>query len=266
MKTPAIPLPGSFFNLWGQQMRQRLVAGNWKMNGSRDSAVKLADAMLQGPDRAGAEVLLCPPFVYLADVARALKGGNVVLGAQDLCAEDNGAFTGEVSGAMLKDFDCRYVIVGHSERRGLFGETDTLVSRKFMAAQKAGITPILCVGETLAERESGTTSAVVSRQLKAVLDAAGIGAFGNAVVAYEPVWAIGTGRTAKSDQAQEVHALIRSLLAAEDAKIAAATRLLYGGSVKASNAAELFRMPDIDGGLVGGASLDAAEFLAICTA
>jgi triosephosphate isomerase (TIM) len=247
-------------------MRQRLVAGNWKMNGTRESAVKLADAMLQGPDRAGAEVLLCPPFVYLADVARVLKGGNVVLGAQDLCAEDNGAFTGEVSGAMIKDLDCSYVIVGHSERRALFGETDALVARKFMAAQKAGIAPILCVGETLTERESGTTSAVVSRQLKAVLDAAGIGAFGNAVVAYEPVWAIGTGRTATPNQAQEVHALIRSLLAAEDAKIASATRLLYGGSVKASNAAELFRMPDIDGGLVGGASLDAAEFLAICTA
>ena len=247
-------------------MRQRLVAGNWKMNGSRDSAVKLADAVLQGPDRAGAEVLLCPPFVYLADVARMLKGSGVGLGAQDLCAEDNGAFTGEVSGAMLKDFDCRYVIVGHSERRALFGETDAVVARKFMAAQKAGLTPILCVGETLSERESGTTSAVVSRQLKAVLDAAGIGAFEKAVVAYEPVWAIGTGRTAKSDQAQEVHALIRGLLATEDAKIAAATRLLDGGSVKASNAAELFRMPDIDGGLVGGASLDATEFLAICTA
>lgn len=247
-------------------MRQPLVAGNWKMNGSRDSAVKLADAILQGPDRASAEVLLCPPFVYLADVARAIKGSGMALGAQDLCAEDNGAFTGEVSGAMLKDFDCAYVIVGHSERRALFGESDAVVSRKFMAAQKAGLTPILCVGETLAERESGTTPAVVSRQLKAVLDAAGIAAFAKAVVAYEPVWAIGTGRTAKSDQAQEVHALIRGLLAAEDAKIAASTRLLYGGSVKAANAAELFGMPDIDGGLVGGASLDATEFLAICAA
>ncbi len=247
-------------------MRQPLVAGNWKMNGNRDSAVKLADAILQGPDRASAEVLLCPPFVYLADVARAIKGSGMALGAQDLCAEDNGAFTGEVSGQMLKDFDCSYVIVGHSERRALYGESDALTARKFMAAQKAGLTPILCVGETLAEREAGTTPAVVSRQLKAVLDAAGIGAFARAVVAYEPVWAIGTGRTAKSDQAQEVHALIRGLLAAEDAKIAAATRILYGGSVKAANAAELFRMPDIDGGLVGGASLDAKEFLAICAA
>ncbi len=247
-------------------MRQPLVAGNWKMNGSRDSAVKLAEAILQAPDRASAEVLLCPPFVYLADVARTLKGSGVALGAQDLCAEENGAFTGEVSGTMLRDFDCGYVIVGHSERRALFGETDAWVARKFMAAQKAGLTPVLCVGETLSEREAGTTSAVVSRQLKAVLDAAGIAAFAKAVVAYEPVWAIGTGRTAKSDQAQEVHALIRGLLAAEDAKIAAATRLLYGGSVKAANAAELFGMPDIDGGLVGGASLDAAEFLAICAA
>lgn len=248
-------------------MRQALVAGNWKMNGNRDSAVKLADAVLQAsPERASAEVLLCPPFVYLADVARVLKGSGVALGAQDLCAEGNGAFTGEVSGAMLKDFDCHYVIVGHSERRALYGERDAMVARKFMAAQKAGLTPILCVGETLAEREAGTTPAVVGRQLQAVLDAAGIAAFGAAVVAYEPVWAIGTGRTATPDQAQEVHALIRSMLAAQDAKIAGDVRLLYGGSVKAANAAELFRMPDIDGGLVGGASLDAGEFLAICAA
>ena len=247
-------------------MRQSLVAGNWKMNGSRESAVKLADAVLQGADGRKAEILLCPPFVYLADVARVLKDSGIALGAQDLCAEDNGAFTGEVSGAMLRDFSCRYVIVGHSERRALYGEGDSLVARKFMAAQKAGLTPILCIGETLTEREAGATHGVVERQLKAVLDAAGIGAFDKAVVAYEPVWAIGTGRTAKFDQAQEVHALIRGLLAAEDAKIATAARILYGGSVKAANAAELFRMPDIDGGLVGGASLDAVEFLAICAA
>ena len=247
-------------------MRRALVAGNWKMNGNREGAVKLADAVLQGLDARKAEVLLCPPFVYLADVARTLKGGGIVLGAQDLCAEDNGAFTGEVSGPMLRDFDCRYVIVGHSERRALYGESDALVARKFMAAQKTGLTPILCVGETLTERETGSTPQVVSRQLKAVLDAAGIGAFHGAVVAYEPVWAIGTGRTAKAGQAQEVHALIRDMLAAEDAKIANAVRILYGGSVKAANAAELFHMPDIDGGLVGGASLDAAEFLAICAA
>lgn len=248
-------------------MRQPLVAGNWKMNGNRDGALRLANAVAQGTEAgSAAEVLLCPPFVYLADLARALKDSGVSLGAQDLCAEDNGAYTGEVSGPMLKDFDCRYVIVGHSERRALYVENDALVARKFMAAQKAGISPILCVGETLAEREAGETSAVVSRQLKAVLDAAGIAAFGKAVIAYEPVWAIGTGRTAKSDQAQEVHALIRRMLAAQDAKIAGDVRLLYGGSVKAANAAELFRMPDIDGGLVGGASLDAGEFLAICAA
>ena len=250
-------------------MRKPLVAGNWKMNGSRDSALRLAQDLVQGLDAATlvrAEVLVCPPFVYLPEAARALKGSGLLLGAQDLCAEDNGAYTGEVSGPMLRDYECAYVIVGHSERRSLYGESDVLVARKFMAAQKAGLTPILCVGETLAEREAGSTPAVVTRQLKAVLDAAGIAAFAQAVVAYEPVWAIGTGRTAKSDQAQEVHALIRGVLAAQDAKIAAAVRLLYGGSVKASNAAELFHMPDIDGGLVGGASLDAREFLAICAA
>ncbi len=250
-------------------MRKPLVAGNWKMNGSRDAALRLTQDLVQGLDAATlarAEVLVCPPFVHLPEAARALKGSGLLLGAQDLCAEDNGAYTGEISGPMLRDFDCSYVIVGHSERRSLYGESDALTARKFMAAQKAGLTPILCVGETLAEREAGSTPAVVTRQLKAVLDAAGIAAFAQAVVAYEPVWAIGTGRTAKSDQAQEVHALIRGVLAARDAKIAAAARLLYGGSVKASNAAELFHMPDIDGGLVGGASLDAREFLAICAA
>jgi len=248
-------------------MRQPLVAGNWKMNGTRDGAQRLVQDILQGL-KAGhkAEVLVCPPFVHLADAARALKGGEVLLGAQDLCAEDNGAYTGEVSGAMLKEFDCRYVIVGHSERRSLYGEGDAQVARKFMAAQKAGLTPILCVGETLAERDAGETPQVVTRQLEAILDTAGIAAFARAVVAYEPVWAIGTGRTAKSGQAQEVHALIRGLLKVRDVKISDAVRILYGGSVKASNAVELFAMPDIDGGLVGGASLDAREFLAICTA
>ncbi|HET7175972.1 MAG TPA: triose-phosphate isomerase [Gammaproteobacteria bacterium] len=248
-------------------MRQPLVAGNWKMNGNRDGALRLANAVAQGTEAgSAAEVLLCPPFVYLADLARALKDSGVSLGAQDLCAEDNGAYTGEVSGPMLKDFDCRYVIVGHSERRSLYGEADAQVARKFMTAQKAGLVPILCVGETLAERDAGETPKVVTRQLEAVLNTAGVAAFATAVVAYEPVWAIGTGRTAKSGQAQEVHALIRSLLKARDVKISDAVRILYGGSVKASNASELFAMPDIDGGLVGGASLDAREFLAICAA
>ncbi|MGH8401195.1 MAG: triose-phosphate isomerase, partial [Gammaproteobacteria bacterium] len=237
-------------------MRPLLVAGNWKMNGSRESAAKLVDGILHGLETMPATgVLLCPPFVHLADVARLLKGSPLMLGAQDLCAEDNGAYTGEVSGPMLRDLDCRYVIVGHSERRSLYGETDPVVVRKFMAAQRAGLVPILCVGETLAQREAGETHAVVSTQLKAVLDAAGPAAFGNAVVAYEPVWAIGTGRTASPEQAQAVHAFIRSAIRAEDVKIADSLQLLYGGSVKASNAGELFRMPDIDGGLVGGASL-----------
>ncbi|HEX5340023.1 MAG TPA: triose-phosphate isomerase [Gammaproteobacteria bacterium] len=248
-------------------MRPMLVAGNWKMNGTRESAARLVDGILQGLETAAdTRVLLCPPYVYLADLARQLKNSPLLLGAQDLCAEDNGAYTGEVSGPMLRDFDCRHVIVGHSERRNLYGETDPVVVRKFMAAQRAGLMPILCVGETLAQREAGETHTVIGAQLRAVLDAAGPAAFGNAVVAYEPVWAIGTGRTASPEQAQEVHALIRSTVCTGDAKIADSLTLLYGGSVKASNAAELFRMPDIDGGLVGGASLDTVEFLAICKA
>lgn len=248
-------------------MRPFLVAGNWKMNGSRESAGRLAADILDGLESTpGTGVLLCPPFVQLAEVGRLLKGSQVMLGAQNLCAEDNGAYTGEVSGPMLRDFDCRYVIVGHSERRHLYNETDPVVVRKFMAAQRAGLIPILCVGETLAQREAGETHAVVGTQLKAILEAAGPVALGNAVVAYEPVWAIGTGRTASPSQAQDVHAFIRSTVRAEDVKIGDSLQLLYGGSVKASNAGELFRMPDIDGGLVGGASLDAAEFLAICKA
>ncbi|MGH8371867.1 MAG: triose-phosphate isomerase [Gammaproteobacteria bacterium] len=248
-------------------MRPFLVAGNWKMNGSRETAASLVEGILNGLDvTPETGVLLCPPFVHLADVSRLLKGSPLMLGAQNLCAEDNGAYTGEVSGPMLCDFDCRYVIVGHSERRSLYGETDPVVVRKFMAVQRAGLIPILCVGETLAQREAGETHAVVGTQLKAVLEAAGPAAFGRAVVAYEPVWAIGTGRTASPDQAQDVHAFIRSTVRAEDVKIGDLLQLLYGGSVKASNAKELFRMPDIDGGLVGGASLDAADFLAICKA
>jgi triosephosphate isomerase len=248
-------------------MRQPLVAGNWKMNGTRESANTLVKALLDGmPEALDADIVVCPPFPYLADLARQLKGHGVALGAQDVCAEDQGAFTGEVSGAMLRDFDASFVIVGHSERRALYGETDALVARKFMAAQRAGLTPILCVGETLEEREGGQTEAVVGRQLDAVLDAAGIPAFTQAVLAYEPVWAIGTGRTASPDQAQAVHAFIRGRLAGRDATIAPAVRVLYGGSVKGSNAAELFAMPDIDGGLIGGASLEAGQFLSICQA
>jgi triosephosphate isomerase len=211
-------------------------------------------------------VVVCPPFVHLADVGRQLAGSRLVLGAQDVCAEEPGAHTGEIAASMLADAGCRYVIVGHSERRALYGEDDALVARKFQAAQRHGLVPVLCVGETLAERERGATREVVLRQLDAVLAAAGEGAFTTAVVAYEPVWAIGTGRTATPGQAQEVHALIRVRIAEKDARIAASLRVLYGGSVKADNAGLLFAMPDVDGGLIGGASLKAEEFTAICRA
>jgi len=248
-------------------MRKPLVAGNWKMHGSRAENAQLVRSLLDllRPD-ARAEVLVCPPFVYLWETERMLKDTDVSLGAQSLCAEALGAFTGEVSGAMLRDVGCRYVLVGHSERRQLFGEHDVLVARKFVAAQAHGLTPVLCVGETLEEREAGRTGEVVSRQLEAVLAVSGIAAFARAVVAYEPVWAIGTGRNATPDQAQDVHASIRAKLAALDAIIGGSVRILYGGSVKASNARELFAMADIDGGLVGGASLKAEEFAQICAA
>jgi triosephosphate isomerase (TIM) len=248
-------------------MRKPLVAGNWKMHGSRAENAQLLRSLLDllRPD-ARAEILLCPPFVYLWEVERMLKDSDVSLGAQSLCAEAQGAFTGEVSGAMLRDVGCRYVLVGHSERRQLFGEHDALVARKFVAAQAHGLTPVLCVGETLEEREAGRTGEVVSRQLDAVLAVSGIAAFARAVVAYEPVWAIGTGRNATPGQAQDVHASIRARLAALDAIIGGSVRILYGGSVKASNARELFAMADIDGGLVGGASLKAEEFAQICAA
>jgi triosephosphate isomerase len=213
-----------------------------------------------------AEVLLCPPFVYLHEVGRLLKDSDVALGAQSLCAEAAGAFTGEVSAAMLKDVGCTYVLVGHSERRQIYAEGDALVARKFVAAQSQGLVPVLCVGETLEEREGDRTAQVVARQLDAVLAVSGVGAFRSAVIAYEPVWAIGTGRNASPDQAQDVHSMIRGKVAALDATIAASVRILYGGSVKASNARELFAMPDIDGGLVGGASLNADEFARICAA
>jgi triosephosphate isomerase len=248
-------------------MRKPLVAGNWKMHGSRAENASLVETLLDllRPE-SRAEVLICPPFVYLWETGRMLKDTDVALGAQSVCAEPLGAFTGEISGSMLLDVGCRYVLVGHSERRQLYGESDALVARKFMAAQAQGLTPVLCVGETLEERESGRTTQVVERQLEAVLSVSGVAALGNAVIAYEPVWAIGTGRTASPEQAQEVHALIRAKVAALDATIAGSVRILYGGSVKASNARELFAMADIDGGLVGGASLTAEEFAQICAA
>ena len=248
-------------------MRKPFVAGNWKMHGTRDSAAALARAVVAGlPDELVAEVAVCPPFVHLFELARQLKDTGVSLGAQDVCAEDQGAFTGEVSAPMLRDLECRYAIVGHSERRAQYGEGDCLVARKFMAAQRAALTPILCIGETLEQREAGSSEEVVGRQLKAVLDAAGIAAFAQAIVAYEPVWAIGTGRTATPQQAQDVHATIRDALRRADAAVAAGVRIIYGGSVKAANALELFAMPDVDGGLIGGASLDAGQFISICQA
>jgi triosephosphate isomerase len=248
-------------------MRKPLVAGNWKMHGSRaDNAALVRSLLDRLPAQGAAEVMVCPPFVYLLETSRLLKDSDVALGAQSLCAEAQGAFTGEVSGAMLRDVGCRYVLVGHSERRQVYGEDDSLVARKFVAAQASGLVPVLCVGETLEEREGGRTAEVVLRQLDAVLAVSGAGAFGEAVIAYEPVWAIGTGRNATPEQAQEVHAMIRGRVAALDAKIGAAVRILYGGSVKASNARELFAMTDIDGGLVGGASLKADEFAQICAA
>jgi triosephosphate isomerase (TIM) len=248
-------------------MRRPFVAGNWKMHGSRAENAELIEALLLGiPGQTTAEIVVCPSFVHLWEVGRLLKASNVSLGAQSVCAEPIGAFTGEVSAAMLKDVGCRYVIVGHSERRAIYKEDDALVARKFLAAQGQGMMPILCVGETLEERERGTTNNVVERQLSAVLDLAGVAAFADAVVAYEPVWAIGTGKNATPVQAQEVHAHIRSVVATRDAKIAARLRILYGGSVKASNAREIFGMADVDGGLIGGASLKADEFLKICAA
>ena len=248
-------------------MRRPLIAGNWKMHGSRAENAELIEAMLLGlPDQTPFDIAVCPPFVYLWEVGRLLKASSIALGAQSVCAEQVGAFTGEASAAMLKDVGCKYVIVGHSERRAIYKEDDALVARKFLAAQAQGLIPILCVGETLEERERGQTMQVVSRQLTAVLDLAGVAALRAAVIAYEPVWAIGTGKNATPEQAQEVHAHIRTAVAGRDAKIAADVRILYGGSVKAANARELFAMPDVDGGLVGGASLKADEFLKICAA
>ncbi|MGB7903183.1 MAG: triose-phosphate isomerase [Steroidobacteraceae bacterium] len=246
-------------------MRKPLVAGNWKMHGSRAENASLVSGLLDllQPGKR-AEILLCPPFPYLMETGRLLKDSGVALGAQSVCAESQGAFTGEVSAAMLKDVGCRYVLVGHSERRQLFRESDALVARKFVAAQGQGLVPVLCVGETLEEREGDQTTGVVSRQLEAVLAVSGVQALAGAVIAYEPVWAIGTGRTASPEQAQEVHAMIRAKVAERDGTIGGSVRILYGGSVKASNAQELFAMPDIDGGLVGGASLKADEFARIC--
>lgn len=240
--------------------RTPLVAGNWKMHGNRESIRALLGAVLKGiKGPQGAECAVCVPFPYLAQVAEVLRGTPVAWGAQTVSEHPQGAYTGEVSAAMLLEFGCRYLIVGHSERRQLYAESDARVAAKFAAALGAGLTPILCVGETLEERDAGQTEQVVLRQLDAVVGISGKESFLRAVLAYEPVWAIGTGRTATPEQAQEVHGFLRKRIPAE-------TRILYGGSVNPQNAAAIFAMPDVDGGLIGGASLVAQDFLAILQA
>jgi triosephosphate isomerase (TIM) len=247
--------------------RTALIAGNWKMNGHAASSVLLAKGIAAlNFGASAAEVLIIPPFPYLGLCQNAIAGSNVSLGAQNMCAEPPGAYTGEVAGEMLVDLGCRYVLVGHSERRALFAESAECVARKFRRAQQCGLIPILCVGETLAQRQAGETMAVVASQLDAVIGLLGADALARSVLAYEPVWAIGTVLTASPEQAQEVHAALRRQMATYSATVAGSLRILYGGSVKGSNAAELLTMPDVDGALVGGASLVISEFEAIISA
>lgn len=248
-------------------MRKILVAGNWKMNGSNAANKALVAGLLDGvPEGDGFELLICPPFVYLAAVVQQAAGSKVSVGAQNVAEHEAGAYTGETAPSMLVDVGCAYVIVGHSERRAMYGESSQQVAAKYVAAQTAGLRPILCVGETLEERESGTTESVINEQLDAVVELAGIASFADAVIAYEPVWAIGTGMTATPDQAQDVHRHIRARLAIADAELSAKVQILYGGSMKGENAPGLLSMEDIDGGLIGGASLKARDFLAIAQA
>ncbi|HEX5055488.1 MAG TPA: triose-phosphate isomerase [Gammaproteobacteria bacterium] len=248
-------------------MRQPLVLGNWKLNGNKKSVADLVAGIRRDIKSVSpAEVGVCPPFVYLPSVLQALEGSPIKLGAQNVCENDQGAFTGEVSAPMLGDIGCHYVIVGHSERRQIYRESNQQVAAKFAAVQRAGLIPVLCIGETQQEWERKESEKVVWEQLEAVLKQVGIDAFAKAVIAYEPVWAIGTGNTATPDYAQKMHAFIRGKLASQNSKVAGGLRILYGGSVNNTNAAELFAQPDIDGGLIGGASLDAGKFLAICQA
>ncbi len=249
-------------------MRKPFVAGNWKMHGSKAFILDLVTGLnSKSGELKGVDVAVCPPSLYIDYTMRSLSTDVIAVGAQNMAEEPNqGAFTGEGSASMLKDLGCRYVILGHSERRAIYGETNAEVANKVRVALEAGITPILCVGETLQERESGVMELVISEQLDAVLDLIGIAAFEGVVIAYEPVWAIGTGVTASPEQAQDVHAFIREKLAQLDAQVADNVVIQYGGSVKPGNAKELFGQPDIDGGLIGGASLDADDFIAICKA
>ncbi|HSS65556.1 MAG TPA: triose-phosphate isomerase [Gammaproteobacteria bacterium] len=246
-------------------MRRPLVAGNWKMNGGLEDVRRLLEGLLQGHDASmAAETVVCPPYVYLSTAAEAIRGSALVLGAQNASEHRSGAYTGEVAAEMLAEFGCRYVIVGHSERRALYAETDATVAKKFARVTEAGLKPILCVGETLEERQSDRTESVIAGQLDAVLKQHGAAALSASVVAYEPVWAIGTGRNASPEQANAVHAFIRQRVAREDPSGASGMRIVYGGSVNAGNSAALFAMPEIDGGLIGGASLKADDFLTIC--
>ena len=246
-------------------MRQPLVVGNWKMHGNAGGIRSLMGELIEAEGAfSGAEVGVCPPFVFLPMVTELCAGSSIRVGAQNVSQHDNGAFTGEVSAAMLAELGVAYVLVGHSERRDFFAESSETVAEKFLAAQAHGLTPVLCLGETLQQRERGETEQTVLAQLDTVLAAAGVEAFANSVLAYEPVWAIGTGKTASPEQAQEVHQILREHIAVKGAAVADALRILYGGSVKDTNAGVLFSQPDIDGGLVGGASLEARQFTAIC--
>ena len=248
-------------------MRQPLVAGNWKMNGSRDSVMALLDGIKAGiGEVTTAEVAVCSPHIFLGEVESQLTGSAVAWGGQDVSVHESGAFTGETAGSMLVEYGCKYVIIGHSERRQYHDESNETVAEKFAAARKAGLIPLFCIGETLEERESGTMEAVLAGQVDAVISACGVEMLGEGVIAYEPVWAIGTGKTASPEQAQEVHAWIRNRVAQSSAEVAEKIQILYGGSMNPGNAADLLAQPDLDGGLIGGASLKPADFLAVCTA
>lgn len=248
-------------------MRQPIVAGNWKLNGTRNSAAALAQKIISGLNSiSNIDVLICPPFLHIAEVQKLIQNSHLKLGAQNASDQQSGAFTGEVSAEMLKEFSCEYVIIGHSERRTIYSESDNIIASKFKSVSSAGLTPILCIGETLEQKENNQTTNVIIKQLDSIINSVDINTFNNAVIAYEPIWAIGTGKTATPLQAQEVHQMIRNRFKAINKGLADKLPILYGGSVKPSNSNELFAQPDIDGGLIGGASLDSEDFLAICAA
>ncbi len=244
-------------------MRRSLVVGNWKMNGTLASGKALVQEIVSGLGNTNADIAVCPPFVYLSEIDKLLQGSHLKFGAQNIADQESGAYTGEVSASMLKEINCTYALVGHSERRSYYGDTNETVAARFNQALSQDVCPILCVGETLEQREQDKTFQVIDEQLNAVIDLVGIESFAKAVIAYEPVWAIGTGKTASDEQAQEVHQYIRQQIAKRDQSIADNMQILYGGSVKPDNAKALFAMADIDGGLIGGASLDAESFLGI---